>query len=565
LITHSRKEVTEVLYGNENIVKKTLETFSWIQSSLEGCIDHTEVRMHVTTQPIWDGLNQLRERGVKLRMVTEITNDNISYTKKMMQIAEVRHLKGVRSSFGIADGIQYLDHAISDINELSHAIISDVKAIVEAKEYLFETLWNLAIPAEQATMEIEEGIERSKTEIIQDTKISIARSIDIIKSAKEEVLVIWATSKTFAIGMNKGLAELYTHAIRNGAKVRLLIPFGESLEDTTDNLKKAVPQLDIRIADKSLETKITILIVDKGEVMTWELRDDNLKDPYQAGGEATYSNNKSIATSYAIIFETFWKQTELYEQSQTYIKMQNEFINIAAHELRTPVQPIIGLSQILLSKRGKIEDHVELIQTISRNAKRLQRLTEDILDVTKIESHSLHLNSEIFELGELISNIVRDFGIQINGEDSKGLKINYEDEAGREDQKKSSFVVKADKARISQVIVHLLDNAIKFTGEGSITINLKKQENSTSSSFSKHNQTIGIVSIKDSGSGIDSDIMPRLFEKFASKSFQGTGLGLFISKKIIEAHGGKIWSENNRDQKGATFYFSLPIFSNIRK
>jgi len=145
--------------------------------------------MHVTTQPIWEGLNQLKERGVKLRMVTEITNDNISYTKKMMQIAEVRHLKGVRSSFGIADGIQYLDHAISDNNQLSHAIISYVKAIVEAKEYLFETLWNLAIPAEQATMEIEEGIEPSKTEIIQDTKLSIARSIDIIKSAKEEVLV----------------------------------------------------------------------------------------------------------------------------------------------------------------------------------------------------------------------------------------------------------------------------------------------------------------------------------------------------------------------------------------
>jgi signal transduction histidine kinase len=243
--------------------------------------------------------------------------------------------------------------------------------------------------------------------------------------------------------------------------------------------------------------------------------------------------------------------------------MQNEFINIAAHELRTPVQPIIGLSQILLSKRGKIEDHFELIQTISRNAKRLQRLTEDILDVTKIESHSLRLTNEIFELSDLISNIVRDFGIQINGEDSKRLKINYEDKAGSEDQEKSSFLVKADKARISQVIVHLLDNAIKFTGEGSITINLKREE--SSSTYNKHNQTSGVVSVKDSGSGIDSDMLPRLFEKFASKSFQGTGLGLFISKKIIEAHGGKIWAENNTAQKGATFYFSLPKFSNIRK
>jgi len=96
--------------------------------------------MHVTTQLIWDGLNRLKEKGVKLRLVTEITNDNIYYAKKMMEIAEVRHLKGIRSSFGIADGIQYLDHAISDQDKLSYAIISNVKAILEAKQYLFETL-----------------------------------------------------------------------------------------------------------------------------------------------------------------------------------------------------------------------------------------------------------------------------------------------------------------------------------------------------------------------------------------------------------------------------------------
>jgi signal transduction histidine kinase len=183
--------------------------------------------------------------------------------------------------------------------------------------------------------------------------VSTAHAIDIKKSAKKEVMVIWATSKTFVIGMNSGLAELYTYAIRNGAKVRLLIPHGQNIEHTTNNLKDSVPQLDIRIADKNLETKITILIVDRAELMTWELRDDNIEDPYQAGGLATYSNNKSIASSYANIFQAFWKQTELYEQSQTYNKMHKEFINIAAHELRTPVQPIIGLSQILLSKGGR--------------------------------------------------------------------------------------------------------------------------------------------------------------------------------------------------------------------
>ena len=299
MASHPDKEITEVLYGNENIIKKTLETFSWIERSLEGCINHTELAMHVTTPMIWNGLNELKERGVKLRLVTEITADNISYAKKMMEIAEVRHLKGVRSSFGIADGIEYLDHAISEQDQLSHAIISNVKAIVDAKRYLFETLWNIASPAEQATKEVEEGIEPTKTEIVQDTKVSISRAYDIIKSAKEQVLVSWATSKTFVIGMNAGINKIYSDAIRNGAIVKLLVPYGDRIEIIVKDLKMLVPEIDIKIADIGLQTKITILIVDRREVMTWELRDDNIQNPYEAGGLATYSNNKSIASSYA--------------------------------------------------------------------------------------------------------------------------------------------------------------------------------------------------------------------------------------------------------------------------
>ena len=416
LATHSDKELTEVLYSSENIIKKTLETFSWIESTLDGCIDHTELAMHVTTPVIWNGLNKLKERGVKLRLVTEITADNIAYAKKMMEIAEVSHLKGVRSSFGIADGIEYLDHAISDRNELSHAIISNVKAIVAAKKYLFETLWNIASPAKQTVKEIEEGIKPTKTEIIQDTKVSISRASDIIKSAKEQVLVIWATSKTFVIGMNAGVDKLYSDAIRNGAIVKLLVPYGDGMETKVKDLKKLVPEIDIKIADKSLETKITILIVDKKEVMTCELKDDKIENPYEAGGLATYSNNKSIASSYATIFETFWKQTELYEQLQNFNKMQNDFVNIVAHELRTPIQSIIGLSDLLTRSNHPKEKEREMLDVIARNAKRLLRLTEDILDITRIESKSLQLKKEQFNLNEMLQNAIYDCKNQLSKE-----------------------------------------------------------------------------------------------------------------------------------------------------
>lgn len=571
MAAHPDKEITEVLYGNENIIKKTLETFSCIERTLEGCIDHTELAMHVNTPPIWNGLNKLKERGVKLRLVTEITVDNISYAKRMMEIAEVCHLKGVRSSFGIADGIEYLDHAISDRDELSHAIISNVKAIVDAKQYLFETLWNIASPAEQVTKEIEEGIEPTKTEIIQDTKVSISRARDIIKSAKEQVLVIWATSKTFVIGMNTGIDKIYSDAISNGAIVKLLTPYGDTIETIVKDLKMLVPQVDIKIADKSLETKLTILIVDRKEVMTWELRDDSIENPYEAGGLATYSNNRSIASSYATIFETFWKQTELYEQSQNFNKMQTDFINIAAHELRTPIQPILGLSQLIrdriisVKKEEKEEKEqnelFHLQDVVIRNARRLHRLADDILDVSKIESQTLTLRKQRFDLNNLISKIIEDYKKQLKGENGSSsssslFASDYNQISSNIDnleviykasQNETPIFVKADKGRITQVIDNLLSNALKFTKQGTISI-----EN-------KDNSNEAIVSVKDTGQGIDPELLPSLFSKFVAKSFQGTGLGLFISKSIVEAHNGKIWAENNADGKGATLSFSLPL------
>jgi hypothetical protein len=176
-------------------------------------------------------------------------------------------------------------------------IISTVKSFVEQQQYFFDMLWYKAIPVEQRIKEIEGGIKPSKTEIIQDTKVSISRAYDIIKSAKEQVLVILATSRTFIIGMNAGIDKLYSDAIRNRATVKLLIPYGDEIETIIKDLKMLVPQVDIKIADKTLETRITILIVDRREVMTWELRDDEIENPYEAGGLATYSNNKSIALS----------------------------------------------------------------------------------------------------------------------------------------------------------------------------------------------------------------------------------------------------------------------------
>jgi signal transduction histidine kinase len=232
------------------------------------------------------------------------------------------------------------------------------------------------------------------------------------------------------------------------------------------------------------------------------------------------------------------------EQLKIQGKMQKEFINIAAHELRTPIQPILGLSEVLHSKEED-EEKRRLMEIISRNAKRLRHLTEDILDTSKIESQSLKLNKEQFNINDLISNVVQDYRNQIKKDDNITLLYESKNDI-------NFFVVEADRYRITQVISNLLNNAIKFTKEGTVSITLEKKK--------EDNQQEVLVSVKDSGTGIHSDILPRLFSKFATKAEIGTGLGLFISRNIVEAHGGRIWGENNIDGMGARFSFTLPLF-----
>jgi signal transduction histidine kinase len=293
-----------------------------------------------------------------------------------------------------------------------------------------------------------------------------------------------------------------------------------------------------------------VLVVDRKESLIVELKDDTKENYYEAAGLAAYSNSRPIALSYVSIFESLWKQGELYEQLKAYNVMQRDFINIAAHELRTPIQPILGLSQVVIPKIGEKEQ--EHMKVIIRNAKRLQRLTENILDVTKIDNRSLKLQKERFNLIDLILRIVQDYRNQIS---SPNLRLLCQFEEKQEEENETIFV-NADKSRLIQVISNLLSNAIKFTKQGTISVNVEKGVEEKGKGI---RQEEAIIKVRDMGAGIDSKLLDRLFSKFTTKSFEGTGLGLFISKSIVEAHGGRIWAENNSDGRGATFTFTLPL------
>ena len=245
--------------------------------------------------------------------------------------------------------------------------------------------------------------------------------------------------------------------------------------------------------------------------------------------------------------------------------------------------PIIGYAELLEEEEeglGHNEKRKESVTAIIRNAKRLQRLANDILDVTKIESKSLNIKKEQLNLNDLILNVLDDIVINTKEEEFKGADNNSNSKSSNNRRKflykasEEEIIIEADRTRLIQVISNLIDNAIKFTKEEGGTISIiveKKKENNNNNNINnndnktkeeKQEKEIVIVSVKDTGTGIDSEILPRLFSKFASKSFEGTGLGLFISKSIIEDHGGKMWAENNADgEKGATFSFSLPIIN----
>jgi two-component system, OmpR family, sensor histidine kinase VicK len=347
-------------------------------------------------------------------------------------------------------------------------------------------------------------------------------------------------------------------------KVRILMPAHELMQYVLQNLSEArqennASNIDFRFIEQMPGTKATILVVDRKASLVMELKDDSKLVFSEAIGLSTFSNSRPGVQSYVAIFENLWRQTELYqkltelyEQLKVHDKMQEEFINIAAHELRTPTQAILAFANLIGHHPEKRE---EMMEAIHRNAVRLQRLTNDILDVTRIESQTLKLKKEQFDLNDLIKDIVQDYRRQLEKDtaNAKVLLLYDDDKTNNEDgNHKSHFLIEADRERISQVISNLLGNAIKFTHEGSISINVAKNRDGYVT-----------VAVKDTGVGIDPEILPRLFTKFASKSdIGGTGLGLFISKSIIEAHGGKMWATNNisdgNGEKGATFTFNLP-------
>jgi nitrogen-specific signal transduction histidine kinase len=551
---------TKVLYGVETVVNTIIEFLNRTNDVVYACVDQTRPVLTLDTLDLKNAFLYAKRRGVKLHYVTEITKDNISYCKQLMDMVdELRHLDGIKGNFYVSESGYLAPATAHEVGKsASQVIYSNVTEIIEHQRYVFDSFWNKAIQAGDRIREIEEGIDLAKTEVIQSPQKIMDTFLDMIKLAKHEILLLLPTINAFLREERIGTFELLKSSIlERNVIVRIITPINDQIEALLRNvsitLAKALPP-ELRGKDKKRQgglqvqrsaiqfkeaavTTVTILVIDRKVSLAIEKSDDTKPDFMEAVGLATYSNSEPTVVSYVSIFEALWKQAELVNQLEVHDKLQREFINIASHEMKTPTQAILGYSELLETDP---KNNAEIIASLKRNANRLQRLTNDILEVSRIESQTLRLNKEKVNINEKIREIIDDVRNQI--QNPNDLQINFL-------EAKHPVHLEADKTRLYQVIANLLTNAIKFTNEGTITVSADVNDN--------NNELI--VTVRDSGEGIHSDIIPRLFTKFATKSNAGTGLGLYISKNIIEAHGGRIWAENNQDGKGANFTFTLPL------
>jgi len=548
------REKPQITTNQTDIIKLILKTEKYLN-----ILGDSTSSDFILSEPIKKALEQARIRGIIVRYLTEITKDNLNSCKEILKLGEVRHLDKIIGNFILSDK-EYFGQSTGS-KFLSNQIYDNDHGIVTLQNCVFEILWNNAVTQHDKISSLEVGVDPEETKVLADPVEIRKTYLGLIESAKSEISLIIATPNALQRNYKGGIISMLIEASqKRNVSVNLVIPTYDNAELQDNFLSTKSLEKNTRFKMKSIapltththKIKTTFLIVDKKTVLIIDVKDDNKSNFLEAVGYATFHTSKSRTESYNFIFDTIWRQADLYESLReanknllySYQKleehdaMEKEFINLAAHELRTPSQSIIGYSEMLkdLPERNK-----QYEEAISRNAERLYSLVTNMLSIARIESQTMKLNKTDFDLNVKIENVIKDISQQVDIRKSNRVRIEFKPDG--------KINIVADKEKIFQVFANLLNNALKFTTQGTIQITTKAKDEIKQA----------VVTIKDSGPGIDPEIIPHLFTKFKTKSEKGLGLGLYISKSIVEAHHGKIEAYNNPNSNGATFVVTLPL------
>lgn len=482
------------MYGIDKATATILKFIANSNNGWDTCLDKTGPSISLTTDEIRNAIIDAKfNRGLKIRAIADITKENIEFCKDFVKIiTELRHHDRVKGSFSISETEYIATEGLKESKSLPEVIYSNVKNIVHQNQYLFDILWSKSIPAEQRFNEIENDPESPIVEIIHDSIKSKERYRSLVNMAKKEIIIILPTLNTFKHHVRIGIINaLRETALRHQVQVKILMPLNDINNNTPSSITNASEKeinqiwshhkndqdkviindilsenIEIRHIENSQWIKATIIVIDKKYSFVSELKDHSKNSLDQAIGSSIYSNSKPDVLSYVSIFDMLWLQSELFAKLKAHDVCQKEFFDIVSHELRTPTQAILGYSGIL--KRHP-EKGVDLVDNLYANAKRLQRLIGNMLDVIHIENNSLRLykrNIKLNELNDILCAITRSYRLLIK-QMNKDIELNYLIE---EKYYKDKIQINIDIYRITQVLSNLLSNAIKFTNHGSIQI-----------------------------------------------------------------------------------------------
>lgn len=575
-----------------------------------------------------------KDNIIGLRCIIKITRENVELVSKFLEIEGVylRHTSDTLPlNFEVSDNKFNFSMRSSNKKNTDTPFMFSTQnpSLIKYYKFVFEDLWNQSLDARIRINDIRSNLTTQEgfTKLVENPYKIQQLLLNNLKTATTEVLIILPSINAFFRYQKIGIFNILEKKIlydnkekrHNKLIVKILTPTSNDLSKSIISIYNRIKKINLqkeniefRRIEPLSEINTACIIVDKKKLLVIELKDDSKDNFLEAIGSSTYSTIPSTVFSYVSIFDTLWTQTELYEnirmtnnelQSTTeelkeslqilakvnqeltvtneqlnkHDKIQKEFINVAAHELRTPTQSIVGYCEMIDVFPENTQKYLE---PVKRNAEKLYRLTEDILDVSRIESGTLKLEKIKFDLREIIVSLIEDLTTKKKKENIINLEKRHKSDKNANIQliypelPVQPIFIYADKNRIQQVISNLLSNALKFTENGIVTITMKKfkdnnnkNNNSNDDAYDDDEEKEFVcIKIKDTGKGIDPEVLPRLFEKFATKSDKGTGLGLYISKNIVEAHGGKIWGANNNNNRhgenGAEFGFTLPLYNN---
>ncbi|WP_148687702.1 sensor histidine kinase [Candidatus Nitrosocosmicus hydrocola] len=488
--------MTKVIHGSDNTDKTIIEFVNRGREKIDSCVSSTAPSVFVEAEAIRNArIAAFKDRGVKLRYVIEITSDNLKYCKEMLEFSEIRHFEGMKGNFEVADEKEYVAVAIlHKAQPIPELIFSNVPEIVDQQQFVFDSFWEKCIPSEQRIKELEKGIKSSVTTVFNEYEKAEKKEFEMIREAKNEIQIIYSTSSAFHLQEKDGTLELLKEMSdqNEDLNINMLVPIDSTIKRSLSlALLTNTKNNKIQIQDiaPSIDIKLKSLVADKKDCLIMEIKNLEEEKTTPVIGFSIYSNSIPTVLSYCSIFEMIQNQSILAEKLKHEGQIKDDFINVAAHELRTPAQSITGYSEMndelfedflknnqnmtdkeLARIIAKLHQHHEII---SRNTTRLNILTNNLLDVARFESNNIGdiiLHKEKIDLVKEIGDIIEEEFILKTRE--KGIKISFINNGLGE-----HCWVHSDRLRLNQILVNLTDNAVKFTKKGdSIHIIIKNSD-----------------------------------------------------------------------------------------